>query len=98
MLCDRTGLGASAEPLATLAASAIGLSGSLQGLFPGVVAVSLLAAYVARGPSILIAAGNKVLESPFVAVMQGVRIFAFIAGLTFIGEACALLAIRKAFG
>jgi hypothetical protein len=38
------------------------------------------------------------LERAFVAVMQGVRIFAFIAGLTFIGEACALLAIRKAFG
>jgi predicted cation transporter len=82
-------------PLATLAASAMELNSA--GLFqllspwvlPGIAAVSLLTAYFARGPYDLVSVLGGVRERPRQAVVQGLRIFAFIAGLILIGEACA---------
>jgi predicted cation transporter len=102
--CFAIGLGSALTPiggpLATLAASAMNLD--FAGLFrllspwvfPGVAAVSVLTAYYARGPYDLIAASAQVHEGPRRAVMQGLRIFAFIAGLILIGEACAPVASR----
>jgi predicted cation transporter len=100
--CFAIGLGSALTPiggpLATLAASAMNLN--FVDLFrvlspwvlPGVAAVSALTAFYARGPYDLIAATENVRESPGRAVIQGLRIFAFIAGLILIGAACAPLA------
>ncbi|HJU09709.1 MAG TPA: DUF1646 family protein [Candidatus Binataceae bacterium] len=100
--CFAIGLGSAltpiGEPLATLATSAMELK--FGGLFmllapwviPAIVILSMLAGYLARGPYDLIAAGNKVRESPMQAVRQGIRILAFIVGLIFVGEACATVA------
>jgi predicted cation transporter len=87
-------------PLATLAASAMNLNfAGLFGLlspwvFPAVAAVSGLTTYYARGPYDLAAASDRVRESPQDAVLQGLRIFAFIAGLILLGEACGPFASR----
>jgi predicted cation transporter len=89
-------------PLATLAASAMNLN--FAGLFrllswwvfPGVAAASMLTAYYARGPYdlVAVAAGAGPHERPRQALLQGLRIFMFIAGLILIGKACAPLASR----
>jgi predicted cation transporter len=102
--CFAIGLGSALTPiggpLATLAASAMNLNFAdlfrllSPWVFPGVAAISLLTAYYARGPYDLIAASAGVREGPLQAVMQGFRIFMFIAGLILIGEACAPLASR----
>jgi predicted cation transporter len=97
--CFAIGLGSALTPIggpvATLAASAMNLN--FAGLFrllwpwvlPGVAAVSLLAAYYTRGPYDLAAASDRVREGTGQAIMQGLRIFMFIAGLILIGQACA---------
>ena len=100
--CFAIGLGSALTPiggpLATLAASAMSLN--FMDLFrflspwvlPGIAAVTALTAFYARGPYDLIAASDSVREPPRRAVVQGLRIFAFIAGLILIGSACAPLA------
>jgi predicted cation transporter len=99
--CYAIGLGSALTPvggpLATLAASAMNLD--FAGLFnllspwvfPGVAAVSILATYCARGPYDMIGLSTRGSgqERPRQALMQGLQVFAFIAGLTLIGEACA---------
>lgn len=102
--CFAIGLGSALTPiggpLATLAASAMSLNFAdlfrllSPWVFPGLAAVSALAAFYARGPYDLIAASDNVRESPRQAVLQGLRIFAFIAGLILIGAACAPIASR----
>jgi predicted cation transporter len=104
--CFAIGLGSALTPiggpLAALAASAMDLNFAdlfkLLSLwvFPGVAAVSLLSAYYARGPYdlVAVAASPSPHERTRQALMQGLRIFAFIAGLILIGEACAPLASR----
>ena len=104
--CSAIGLGSALTPiggpLATLAASAMDLN--FADLFrllspwvlPGVAAVSVLTAYYARGPYdlVAVAASPSPHERTQQALMQGLRIFVFIAGLILIGEACAPLASR----
>jgi predicted cation transporter len=100
--CFAIGLGSALTPVggpvATLATSAMGLNFAglfrllAPWIFPGVAAVSLLTAYYTRGPYDLVAASTRVRERPGQAIMQGLRIFIFIAGLILIGEACAPLA------
>ncbi|MBV8774487.1 MAG: DUF1646 family protein [Deltaproteobacteria bacterium] len=100
--CFAIGLGSALTPiggpLATLAASAMNLNFAdlfrllSPWVFPGVAAVSALTAFYARGPYDLIAASDNVREAPRQAVIQGLRIFAFIAGLILIGAACAPIA------
>jgi predicted cation transporter len=103
--CFAIGLGSALTPiggpLATLAASAMNLNFAdlfrllSWWVFPGVAAVSMLAAYYARGPYDLVAAADSSLhERPRRALLQGLRIFMFIAGLILIGKACAPLASR----
>jgi predicted cation transporter len=104
--CFAIGLGSALTPiggpLATLAASAMNLN--FAGLFrllspwifPGVAAMSVLTIYFTRGPYDLVAVADsaRAHERPRQALLQGLRIFAFIAGLTLIGEACAPFASR----
>jgi predicted cation transporter len=100
--CFAIGLGSALTPiggpLATLAASAMDLNfAELFGLLspwvlPGIVAMSAVTAYYTRGPYDLIATEDRVQERPWQAVLQGLRIFGFIAGLILIGAACAPLA------
>jgi predicted cation transporter len=99
--CFAIGLGSALTPiggpLATLAASAMNLN--FAGLFrllspwvfPGLAGIGVLTSYCARGPYDMIAVTNtaSARERPRQALMQGLRIFAFVAGLTLIGEACA---------
>jgi predicted cation transporter len=102
--CLAIGLGSAltpiGEPLATLATSAMqlnfyGLFGLLAPLvIPAIGVLSLIAAYVARGPYDLIAAGNRIRETPLQAVRQGIRILAFVMGLMFVGEACSSVSSR----
>jgi predicted cation transporter len=100
--CFAIGLGSALTPiggpLATLAATAMNLK--FDELFavlwlwvaPALIAVSLLAAYYARGPYDLIGIIDRVSETPRKALVQGLRIFGFIAGLILIGESCSGLA------
>jgi predicted cation transporter len=84
-------------PLASLAASAMNLSfmGLFSLLWPwvfaGIAAMTLLTSYWARGPYDLVAAADfgSARERPGQALGQGLRIFAFVAGLTLIGTACS---------
>ena len=104
--CFAIGLGSALTPiggpLATLAVSAMNLNFAdlfrllSPWVFPGVAAVSVLTAYYTRGPYDLVAvtASPSPHERTQQALMQGLRIFAFIAGLILIGEACAPLASR----
>jgi len=99
--CFAIGMGSALTPIggpvATLAASAMklrfaGLFGLLSPwVFPGLAAMSLLTSYFARGPYDMIAVADSASahERPRQALRQGLRIFAFVAGLTLIGEACA---------
>jgi predicted cation transporter len=100
--CFAIGLGASltplGEPLSTLAASALKLR--FFGLFailgpwviPGIVATSIAAGFFARGNYQDAPAGAHVEESPLAALIQGVRVYAFIAGLVLVSNAYATLA------
>jgi predicted cation transporter len=100
--CLSIGLGSALTPiggpLATLAAAAMNLN--FAGLFemlspwvlPGIFAVGMAAAYVARGSYDLIGWEDIAHEGPLQSVVQGVKLFVFIAGLILIGEACAPVA------
>jgi predicted cation transporter len=88
-------------PLATLAASALGLP--FVGLFdllipyvlPGIVAMSILSGVIARGEyGDAVAARVAVKENTGQALVQGLKVFAFVAGLVLISEAYAPLARR----
>jgi predicted cation transporter len=88
-------------PLATLAASALKLP--FMGLFnllipyvlPGIVAMSLLSGVIARGEyGGAVDARVAVREDMRQALVQGLRVFAFVAGLVLISEAYAPLARR----
>ncbi|HKV55905.1 MAG TPA: DUF1646 family protein [Candidatus Binataceae bacterium] len=102
--CFAIGLGSALTPiggpLATLAAAAMNLSfGGLFGLLapwvlPGIAAIGVLTAYLTRGDYDLIGAGDAIVERPLDALLQGVRIFAFISGLILIGTACSPIASR----
>jgi predicted cation transporter len=102
--CFAIGLGSALTPiggpLATLAASAMNLNFAelfkllWPWVFPGIAAMSLLTAYYVRGPYDLVADIAGVREGPQQAVLQGLRIFGFIAGLILLGEACAPFASR----
>ncbi|MHB8383018.1 MAG: DUF1646 family protein [Candidatus Binataceae bacterium] len=101
--CFAIGMGAAmtpiGEPLATLAASALKLP--FMGLFdllapwiiPGALAASILAGIFARGDYREAAAKVRVRESPLVALMQGLRVYGFIAGLVLVSHAYAPLAV-----
>jgi predicted cation transporter len=100
--CFAIGLGSALTPiggpLATLAASAMNLNfaGLFEMLspwvFPGIAAIGVVAVYWARGPYDLIGRGETVHQGPRQAVVDGIRLFAFIAGLILIGDACAPVA------
>jgi predicted cation transporter len=104
--CFAIGLGSALTPiggpLATLAAAAMDLN--FAGLFsllapwvfPGMAAIAILTSYWARGPYDMVAVADMAgaHERPRQALMQGLRIFAFVVGLTLIGQACAPLATR----
>jgi len=100
--CFAIGMGAAmtpiGEPLATLAASALKLP--FLGLFdllapwlvPGALAAAILAGIFARGDYHDAPAGPHVRESPLAAVMQGLRVYGFVAGLVLVSYAYAPLA------
>jgi predicted cation transporter len=102
--CFAIGLGASltplGEPLSTLATSALGLPffGLLMILgpwvVPGIIAAAVVAGVFARGDYHEARAGTHVRESPMAAVVQGIRVYAFIAGLVLVSNAYADLASR----
>ncbi len=102
--CFAIGLGAAmtsiGEPLSTLAASALhlGFFGLVEMLapwaMPGVAAASILAGYFARGEYYEAPPGEHVRETIAEILMQGVRVFGFVAGLVMISEAYAPLAQR----
>ena len=84
-------------PLASLAASAMNLN--FTGLFsllwpwvfPGIAVMALLTSYWTRGPYDMVAATDfpSARERPRQTLMQSLRIFGFVVGLTLIGRACA---------
>jgi predicted cation transporter len=100
--CFAIGLGAAltpvGEPLSTLAAHALDLH--FFGLFewlapwviPGVAASSVLAGYFARGAYFEAPAGPHVRETLTSILVQGAKVFGFVAGLVLISEAYAPLA------
>ncbi len=100
--CFAIGLGAAltplGEPLSTLAASALQLG--FFGLFdllapwviPGIIAMALLAGYLAAGEYFEAPTGPHVRESWFGIIRQAAEVFGFIAGLVLISEAYAPLA------
>lgn len=100
--CFAIGLGAAmtpiGEPLSTLAASALNLGffGLVEMLapwvMPGVAASSILAGYFARGAYYEAPPGEHVRETVPMILMQGLRVFGFVAGLVMISDAYAPLA------
>jgi predicted cation transporter len=102
--CFAIGLGASltplGEPLSTLATSALNLPffGLLMILgpwvLPGIIAAAIIAGIFARGDYHDAPAGVHMRESPLSAVVQGIRVYAFIAGLVLVSNAYAALAAR----
>jgi predicted cation transporter len=102
--CFAIGLGAAltpvGEPLSTLAAHALNLR--FLGLFewlapwviPGVVASSMLAGYFALGEYFEAPAGPHVRETLVDILIQGAKVFGFVAGLVLISEAYAPMARR----
>ncbi len=100
--CFAIGLGAAmtpiGEPLSTLAASALhlGFFGLLLMLapwvMPGIAAASILAGYFARGQYYEAPPGEHVRETIAAILLQGLRVFGFVAGLVLISEAYAPLA------
>jgi predicted cation transporter len=102
--CFAIGLGSALTPaggpVSTLAASALhlGFLGLLDLLapwiIPGVIAMSLLAGYFARGEYREAPPGPHVRETLTNILLQGARLYGFIVGLVLIGEAYAPLAQR----
>ncbi len=102
--CLAIGLGSSlsplGEPLATLAARAMGLP--FSGLFrllgayvlPGMGVCALIAGFCARGQFSPRIAAVHVRESVGDALLQALKVYAFIAGLVLISEAFAPLAVK----
>ncbi|HJU28129.1 MAG TPA: DUF1646 family protein [Candidatus Binataceae bacterium] len=102
--CFAIGLGAAltpiGEPLATLVAGSLQLG--FFGLFrmlgpwvmPGVVGVSALAGFFARGDYDLAASEIHVRESKWELLFESAKVYGFIAGLVLISEAYAPLAAR----
>jgi len=102
--CFAIGLGAAltrvGEPLSGLAASALNLP--FMGLFqllvglviPGVAAASALAGWFARGDYHDAAVGVHVRETPLAAIIQGVKVYVFVAGLVLVSDAYAPIATR----
>jgi predicted cation transporter len=102
--CFAIGMGAAltpiGEPLATLVAT--GLNLGFTGLFdllmplvvPAVVVLSLAAGWVARGAYVEESneAGASTAQSPLAAVIQGVKVYVFVAGLVLVSHAYAPLA------
>jgi predicted cation transporter len=100
--CFAIGLGASltplGEPLSTLAARALDLH--FLGLFdllapwvfPGVLVSSIVAGAFARGEYDEAHAGAHVSQSYAAILVQTARMFAFIAGLVLLGDACGPIA------
>jgi predicted cation transporter len=102
--CFAIGMGAAmtpiGEPLATLAASALKLP--FLGLFdllapwiiPGALAASILGGIFARGDYLEATTQSAVRESPLAALMQGLRVYGFVAGLVLVSHAYAPLAVE----
>jgi len=102
--CFAIGMGAAmtplGEPLATLAASALKLR--FMGLFdllapwvvPGALAAAIMAGIFARGDYHDAPAGAHVRESARMALVQGLRVYGFIAGLVLVSYAYAPMAAR----
>jgi predicted cation transporter len=102
--CFAIGLGAGltrvGEPLSALAASALNLT--FTGLFlllgpwilPGVAAASALAGWFARGDYHDSAPGVYLHETPLAAIVQGLKVYVFVAGLVLVSYAYAPIATR----
>ena len=102
--CFAIGLGAAlsrvGEPLSALAASALKLP--FLGLFhllgawilPGVAVASLLAGYFARGDYQGPSDQKSVRETPLTAIVQGLKVYIFVAGLVLVSNAYAAIAAR----
>ncbi|HYB89775.1 MAG TPA: DUF1646 family protein [Candidatus Binataceae bacterium] len=102
--CFAIGLGSALTPLggplSTLAASALDLP--FHGLFtllapwviPGMAASAIVAGFFARTANGDERARTHAEESPMAAIIQGARIYAFIAGLVLVSHAYAPLARR----
>jgi predicted cation transporter len=102
--CFAIGLGAAltpvGEPLSALAASALNLP--FIGLFlllgpwllPGMAVASALAGWFARGDYHDPARGVHMHETPLAAIIQGVKVYVFVAGLVLVSSAYAQIATR----
>ena len=102
--CFAIGLGAAltrvGEPLSALAASALNLP--FTGLFlllgpwilPGVAVAAVLAGWFARGDYHEPAVHLHVHETPLAAIIQGVKVYVFVAGLVLVSDAYAQSATR----
>jgi predicted cation transporter len=102
--CFAIGLGAAltrvGEPLSALAASALNLP--FTGLFlllgpwilSGVAVASALAGWFARGIYHDSPAGVLMEETPLAAIVQGVKVYVFVAGLVLVSDAYAQIATR----
>jgi predicted cation transporter len=102
--CFAIGLGAAltpiGEPLSALAATALNLH--FMGLFdllapwilPGVAAASILSGYFARGDYHATPAGQHVRENSLTALLQGAKVYLFVAGLVLVSEAYRPVASR----
>jgi predicted cation transporter len=102
--CFAIGLGAAltpiGEPLSALAASAMNLPFTglflLLGpwIFPGIAVASVLTGWFARGDYQDSASGAHVRETPLAAIVQGVKVYLFVAGLVLVSYAYAQIATR----
>ena len=102
--CFAIGLGAGltrvGEPLSALAASALNLP--FRGLFlllapwilPGVAVAAALAGWCARGDYHDPAISVHMHETPLAAIIQGVKVYVFVAGLVLVSAAYAPIATR----
>ncbi|MBV8138777.1 MAG: DUF1646 family protein [Deltaproteobacteria bacterium] len=102
--CFAIGLGAAltrvGEPLSALAASALNLP--FTGLFvllapwilPGVAVAAALAGWFARGDYHDPTAGVHVHETPLAAIIQGAKVYVFVAGLVLVSDAYGPIATR----
>jgi len=102
--CFAIGLGAAltriGEPLSALAASALDLP--FMGLFwllaawvlPGMTVASAVAGWFSRGDYRQAPAGPHVRESPLQALLQGLKVYVFVAGLVLVSHAYGPIATR----
>jgi predicted cation transporter len=100
--CFAIGLGAAltpiGEPLSTIATTALNLP--FLGLFhllapwvlPGAAAASILAGYFARGEYTRMIDQPQVRESTLAAMIQGIKVYVFVAGLVLVSNAYGALA------